>query len=251
MRDEWHDARLQAARSLVKAMAARGMASPALPCPAAPRPGRSSCPTRAAPTPSPTARRFYDPFEKERGIKVVSVARESQPVAQFTAMVETRNYIWDVTTLTLSADIPILEERGLLEPLGLKAAEFPGLMPEALTANWLGVDVYSTVLAYRTDKLSKAHPENWADFWDVKRFPGPRSLRRNPIDTLEQALLADGVPHRQAAIPWMWIAPSAAWTRSASTFRCGGRAVRNPRSCSSPGRSTCSSLWNGRRPGGH
>jgi putative spermidine/putrescine transport system substrate-binding protein len=140
---------------------------------------------------------FYDTFEKQTGIKVISVARESQPVAQFSAMVQTRNYIWDVTTLTLSADIPYLEEKGLLEPIGLKHEDYPGVMPEAITANWLGVDVYSTVMAYRTNKFGKEHPQTWADFWDVKRFPGRRSLRRNPLDTIEEALMADGVaPHQ-------------------------------------------------------
>ena len=137
---------------------------------------------------------FYEPFEKATGIRVVSVAREAQPLAQFTAMVQTKNYIWDVTTLTLSSDIPILQARGLLEPLSLKAAEFPGVMPEAVTENWLGVDVYATSLAYRSDKFGTNGPQSWADFWDVKKFPGRRSLRRNPIDTLEQALMADGVP---------------------------------------------------------
>ncbi|MDR5734247.1 ABC transporter substrate-binding protein [Caballeronia sp. LZ025] len=137
---------------------------------------------------------FYDPFEKATGIKVVSVARESQPVAQFAAMVQTKNYVWDVTTLTLSADIPYLESKGLLEPIGLKPSEFPDVMPEAITPNWLGVDVYSTVLAYRADKFKDNGPKSWADFWDVKKFPGRRSLRRSPLDTLEQALLADGVP---------------------------------------------------------
>jgi putative spermidine/putrescine transport system substrate-binding protein len=137
---------------------------------------------------------FYDPFEKATGIKVVSVARESQPVAQFAAMVQTKNYVWDVTTLTLSADIPYLESKGLLEPIGLKASEYPDVLPEAITANWLGVDVYSTVLAYRSDKFGQNGPKSWADFWDVKRFPGRRCLRRSPLDTLEQALLADGVP---------------------------------------------------------
>jgi putative spermidine/putrescine transport system substrate-binding protein len=139
-------------------------------------------------------RAFYDPFEKASGIRVVSVAREAQPLAQFTAMVQTKNYIWDVTTLTLSSEIPILQARGLLEPIGLKAADFPGLMPEAVTENWLGVDVYATTLAYRRDKYGANGPQTWADFWDVKKFPGRRSLRRNAIDTLEQALLADGVP---------------------------------------------------------
>ena len=137
---------------------------------------------------------FYDPFEKATGIKVVSVARESQPVAQFAAMVQTKNYVWDVTTLTLSADIPYLEAKGLLEPIGLKASDYPDVMPEAIAPNWLGVDVYSTVLAYRADKFKGNGPTSWADFWDVKKFPGRRSLRRSPLDTLEQALLADGVP---------------------------------------------------------
>ncbi|WP_025601051.1 ABC transporter substrate-binding protein [Burkholderia sp. WSM2230] len=137
---------------------------------------------------------FYDPFEKATGIKVVSVARESQPVAQFAAMVQTRNYVWDVTTLTLSADIPYLEAKGLLEPIGLKAGDYPDIMPEAITPNWLGVDVYSTVLAYRADRFKDNGPKTWADFWDVKKYPGRRCLRRSPLDTLEQALLADGVP---------------------------------------------------------
>lgn len=139
-------------------------------------------------------RAFYDPFEKATGIKVINVAREAQPVAQLSAMVQTRNYVWDVTTLTLSADIPYLESQKLLEPIGLKAADYPGLMPEAVTPNWLGVDIYSSILAYRTDKFKDNGPKSWADFWDVKKFPGRRAMRRSPIDTLEQALMADGVP---------------------------------------------------------
>src|SRR5690606_13601554 len=34
----------------------------------------------------------------------------------------------------------------------------------------------------------------WADFWNVEKFPGKRSLRKGPKYTLEFALLADGVP---------------------------------------------------------
>jgi putative spermidine/putrescine transport system substrate-binding protein len=137
---------------------------------------------------------FYDPFEKKTGIKVINVAREAQPAAQFRAIVETKNYIWDATILSLAQDVPACEAAGLLEPIGLKTSDFPGIMPDAITPNWLGVDVYSTVIAYRTDKFGDNGPKSWADFWDVKRFPGRRALRRNPIDTLEQALLADGVP---------------------------------------------------------
>ncbi|SEG26220.1 ABC transporter substrate-binding protein [Bosea lathyri] len=135
---------------------------------------------------------FYDPFEKATGNKVVNVAREAEPTAQFKAMVETKSYTWDVCTLTLSAR-DILAAQGLLEPIGFGHADVPQLMPEAISSNFMGTDVYSTVFAYRTDRV-KAAPASWADFFNVEKFPGRRSLRKNPIDTLEQALLADGVP---------------------------------------------------------
>jgi putative spermidine/putrescine transport system substrate-binding protein len=47
-------------------------------------------------------------------------------------------------------------------------------------------------MVFKTDK-----PNSWADFWDVKRFPGPRALGAplgaGAYGTLEAALLADGV----------------------------------------------------------
>jgi putative spermidine/putrescine transport system substrate-binding protein len=48
------------------------------------------------------------------------------------------------------------------------------------------------VLAYNADKL-KAPPGGWADFWDTKKFPGKRGLRKGAKYTLEFALMADGV----------------------------------------------------------
>jgi len=134
---------------------------------------------------------FYDPFTAATGIVINRVARDAEPTAQFKSIVETQSYIWDVCTLTLSARL-ILEEQGLLEPLNLSAASVVDVMPEAVHTNMLGVDVYSTVLAYNTETLPQA-PEGWAALWDLRRFPGRRALRRNPIDTLEIALMADGV----------------------------------------------------------
>ena len=180
-------------RTLLKAIGG-GLASLALPLPALADNKQIVVADPGGPYTKAYRKAFYDPFEKETGIKVIGVAREAQPLAQFTAMVQTRNYIWDVVTLTLSQDVPLLEEKELLEPLGLKASDFPGVMPDAVTPNWLGVDVYATVLGYRTDKFAQSQPKSWADFWDVEKFPGRRSLRRSPIDTLEEALLADGVP---------------------------------------------------------
>ncbi len=135
---------------------------------------------------------FYDPFEKATGVRVINVAREAYPTAQFKAMVQTGSYMWDVCTLT-NFDRDILARQNLLEPIGLTSAVAPGLMSDGLTPLWLGIDVYATVLAYRTDHFKSAAPQNWTDVWNVAKFPGRRALHKSPIDTLEQALMADGV----------------------------------------------------------
>jgi len=65
---------------------------------------------------------------------------------------------------------------------------------EARDRYLLTTSVYSAILGYRKDKFPPGkEPKTWADFWDVKNFPGPRSLRNHPLATLEFALLADGV----------------------------------------------------------
>ena len=56
----------------------------------------------------------------------------------------------------------------------------------------VGAIVWSTAIAYDGDKLKTA-PQSWADFWDTKKFPGKRSLRKSAKYSLEFALLADGV----------------------------------------------------------
>jgi putative spermidine/putrescine transport system substrate-binding protein len=47
-------------------------------------------------------------------------------------------------------------------------------------------------MAYNADKI-KVAPQGWADFWDVKKYPGKRGLRKGAKYTLEFALQADGV----------------------------------------------------------
>ncbi|WP_204002889.1 ABC transporter substrate-binding protein [Micromonospora lutea] len=58
----------------------------------------------------------------------------------------------------------------------------------------------SIVLAYNLDAYPNAEsqPKSWADFWDVERFPGKRSLQNfEPVKVIEAALLADGVAPEQ------------------------------------------------------
>lgn len=47
-------------------------------------------------------------------------------------------------------------------------------------------------VGFRTDRWP-TKPASWADFWDVGKFPGPRSLGTGVMGVLEAALMADGV----------------------------------------------------------
>jgi putative spermidine/putrescine transport system substrate-binding protein len=53
---------------------------------------------------------------------------------------------------------------------------------------------YSYVIGYDAKRFGKNPPKSWADFWDVKKYPGKRTLYKWMSANLECALLADGVP---------------------------------------------------------
>lgn len=136
---------------------------------------------------------FVKPFEKDTGVQINHVARQHYPTVEIKANVETKAYTWDVVIAT-EADVIELSPQGLLTPLDWSGEDMGQIMKEAHRPDWMGTDVYATVLGYRTDKFKDKVPSSWADFWDVKAFPGRRAMHKHPIDTLEMALMADGVP---------------------------------------------------------
>jgi putative spermidine/putrescine transport system substrate-binding protein len=136
---------------------------------------------------------FYSEFEKRYGIKVVSTSPVD--LGKLRAMVQSGNVEWQVTEI--DGESAMLAERsGLLEPLDLKIIDFSKFPKHLQNRRFVfPKGVYSTVMGYRTDVFPEGkRPQSWADFWDVQKFPGPRSMRNDPTDNLEFALLADGVP---------------------------------------------------------
>ncbi len=134
---------------------------------------------------------FYEPWQKASGSKVIAGEYNGEQ-AKIKAMVEAGNVTWDVVEVE-SAELARGCEEGLYEQLDYKKignkADF---IDAAVTDCGIGVFVWSTVLAYNADRLKSA-PTSWADFWDVKKFPGKRGMRKGAKFTLEFALLADGV----------------------------------------------------------
>ncbi len=122
---------------------------------------------------------FYDPFEKETGVRVVNVAHESDPVTQFKLVVDTGSKIWDVCMVTPDDVARLTSEKNYLEPLDITQSADDKLIPGALVSNWFGFSAYAIVMAYRTDIYKTDAPKNWADFWDTAKFPGyPLDLDR-------------------------------------------------------------------------
>jgi putative spermidine/putrescine transport system substrate-binding protein len=133
---------------------------------------------------------FYEPFEKQ-GNKIVPVEYNGEQ-AKIKAMVETKKVTWDVVEVE-SPDITRGCDEGLFEKLDYgKIAPKSDFLPAAVNDCGVGIFVWSTVMAYNGDKL-KNGPVTWADFWDTKKFPGKRGMRKGARYNLEFALMADGV----------------------------------------------------------
>lgn len=134
---------------------------------------------------------FYEPFEKATGNKIVAGEYNGE-MAKVKAMVDTNSVSWDLVEVE-SPELARGCDEGMFEQIDPailgNAADY---VPGAVTNCGVGFFVWSTVLAYNADKLKTA-PTGWADFWDTKKFPGKRGLRKGAKYTLEFALMADGV----------------------------------------------------------
>ena len=133
---------------------------------------------------------FYEPYEKT-GTKVVAVEYNGEQ-AKIKVMVDSRNVTWDVVEVE-SPDVARGCDEGLFEKLDYsKIGGKADFLPAAVNDCGIGIFVWSTVMAWDGDKL-KVGPKTWADFWDTKKFPGKRGLRKGARYNLEFALMADGV----------------------------------------------------------
>ncbi len=146
---------------------------------------------------------YHEPFTKKTGIKINSEDYNGG-IAQIKAQVESGNVTWDVVDLEPS-DVARACDEGLLEdidhsilppaPDGTPASE--DFLEGTLQPCSVPEIVWSTVYAYDSSRISGAKPQTIKDFFDLKKFPGKRGLRKSPLVNMEWALMADGVPHDQ------------------------------------------------------
>ncbi|MEZ5725097.1 MAG: ABC transporter substrate-binding protein [Paracoccaceae bacterium] len=143
---------------------------------------------------------YAKPFTAETGI-AVNIADADNPATPIKAMVEAGNVTSDVASVEYADAVRLCDE-GLLEEIdaaGLTAAEdgtaaTDDYIEGGVTDCFVATDVYSMVEVYDDSKFADAKPAGPADFFDLEKFPGKRTMRKGAKFNLEFALMADGVP---------------------------------------------------------
>ncbi len=136
-------------------------------------------------------RAWVEPFVKSSGIATTAISYTGDQ-AKIKAMTSSGDVIWDVVEIG-SQNLGRGCQDGLYEKLDWsKIISKSALSSESVSQCGVGIFVSSTVLAYNPT-LVKGTPSGWKDFWDVKKFPGKRGMRKDAHYNLEIALMADGV----------------------------------------------------------
>ncbi len=130
---------------------------------------------------------YFDPFTSETGIGVITPDWDP---AKYALMGERGDSQWD------GADTPPLYAVKLHQAKSLQKFPPEVTRSEVVSEPYRDYDTAGYTISinqgYLKDTFPRGGPESWADFWDVKKFPGKRALSVG-FYMIEPALLADGV----------------------------------------------------------
>lgn len=134
---------------------------------------------------------YYKPFTAKTGIEIVSAVNT---YSKLKAMVDAGAVEWDVAQIDSSA-AATNARLGLLEKLDYGVIDKTDLIEGVAHESYVPCDVAAAVMSWNTKNVKPAQvPQSWAELWDMKRFSGQRGFWKQPYQTMEIALMADGVP---------------------------------------------------------
>jgi putative spermidine/putrescine transport system substrate-binding protein len=133
---------------------------------------------------------YFDTFTEKTGIKIITAPYAG--LARVKSMIEANNIDLDVLNID-AAEAPVAGNNGWLEPIDWSLADRAKVIPIAAKDDHVYAEVAAKVLAWNTDSLGSNPPQGWADMWNLEKFPGQRSLWKQAFQTLEVALMGDGV----------------------------------------------------------
>ena len=135
---------------------------------------------------------YCAPFAAATGARVLQAGPVSY--AKLRTMVRAGDPVWDVADVTIEFLYTAAKD-GLFEKIDPKVVHVDRVKPVFRHEYGVGDIVWSYNIAYGSSAFPGGKgPQNWADVFDLKRFPGTRTLRDRVAPMLEIALMADGVP---------------------------------------------------------
>jgi putative spermidine/putrescine transport system substrate-binding protein len=133
---------------------------------------------------------FVEPFTAETGIAVQLV--DNGDMAKVKAQVLSNSVTWDVIDAPAGFATSGAKE-GLWESLDPSLSGMSGLL-QAPNEYYMPMYLYSGGILWHNERTpGDAHPVDFAGFFDIEKFPGRRCMRALAQETLEMALIADGV----------------------------------------------------------
>jgi len=141
---------------------------------------------------------FFKPFTKATGIKIIPTSATGSTMTQIKTQVKSNNLEWDIASGLSNDSIDRLVSETLIEPIDYAVVDKTGLLEDSFDPHGVPIYAISTNLVYNASKFKGEKPKNWADFWNVEKFPGPRTMSGIPFVSincnLAFALIASGVP---------------------------------------------------------
>jgi len=139
---------------------------------------------------SKTYKDAYGPgCEKATGLKLVIDGTGASP-AKIRAMVDAGQVVWDVCDFAPSIGIQLGGK--YLSEIDYSVVDKNKILPGCTWQYSCAAYTFSFIIAYNKELLPQV-PTTWKDFWDLKRFPGKRTMFKSPLGQMEAALLASGV----------------------------------------------------------
>jgi len=117
---------------------------------------------------------FMEPASAKFGVPIVNTSPISY--AKVKAMVEANAVEWDLVDVG-GQFIYQGRDQGLLEKIDFSIVDVSKLDKYWVSEYGVFTSTGATVIAYNTKAFPEGKgPQSWKDFWDVKAFPGPRTL---------------------------------------------------------------------------
>lgn len=130
---------------------------------------------------------IFAPWKAKTGISIVTTGNEG---GRLKAMVEQKRVEWDLMQGPAEG-LVVYGRQGLFEPIDYSGIDRSKLVPGTTFDTFVMTDFAAYCVAWNTKNVTKNAPKDWPSLWALD---GRIGLWKRPFQTMEVALMADGVP---------------------------------------------------------